>query len=69
MRSKIIKAVQDIIQEYENGDLGRLEAHELLNTLSNTVWNMFLFGLSDENPSSIQDFIHMMQDKYTVEIV
>lgn len=69
MRNKIIKAVQDIIRDYENGNLGRLEAHELLNTLNSTVFDMWLFGLSDENPSAIQDYIHRMQDKYTVEFV
>jgi hypothetical protein len=69
MRNKIIKAVQNIISEYENGNLGRLEAHELLNTLNGTVFDMWLFGLSDENPSAIQDYIHRMQDKYTVEFV
>lgn len=69
MLAKIRNSALDIIKAYEDGSICKSEAHELLNTLNATVFNMFDFGLSDVNPSVTQDYIHRLQDKYTVESV
>lgn len=69
MLTKIRDAALEIISTYERGDIGRSEAHELLNTLNATAFNMANLGLWDGNPNVTQEYIHRLQDKYTVEIV
>lgn len=67
---KAKRAADEIIRKWQIGYYStKQEAHEELNRLNGVIFDMYDFGLAVINPGEIQEYIHGLQDKYTVEIV
>ena len=59
MKEKVLKAIEILKKEYNNGGYTLEEYVDLLNALNSTVWNIDRFLLSTEIiPLEIQNIIH-----------
>lgn len=69
MFEKVKRAADRIVWQYQMGNYNRIEAHNALNELNDCCFAMYNFGLADVDPGKTQDYIHALQEKYTIEFV
>ena len=69
MFDKVKKSADRIIKQYIMGNYSRIEAHNALNELNSCCFAMYDFNLAEFDPGETQDYIHALQNKYTIETV
>lgn len=69
MTNRIKKSADNIVWKYQMGYLSRMDAHKMLTELDTTCFAMYNFDLAPIDPGETQDYIHTLQEKYTIETV
>ena len=64
--AKVKTAADNIIWKYQMGNLSKNDAHNMLTELNETCFAMYDFDLFAFDPGETQEYIHSLQDKYTI---